>query len=175
MAAPGAFWWPALGRVRATVRLIQPGALPRSAAVLVLFAINEIAACACLAWPRGRFAFKRCSTQSSANPGQPLARRAMTAPGAFWWPALGRVRAARALDPLPGAGGQGCAQPGVAGLLGPCCCCRAAGQPLAGCVPPCARSSSMHCPALVARAVLLPAVLVLPPLGRWALLPGAAF
>ena len=124
-------------------------------------AINEIAASAFPARPRGRFAFKRCSTQSSANPGQPLARRAMTAPGAFWWPALGRVRAARALDPLPGAGGQGCAQPGVAGLLGPCCCCRAAGQPLAGCVPPCARSSSMHCPALVARAVLLPAVLVL--------------
>ena len=142
MAAPGAFWWPALGRVRATVRLIQPGALPRSAAVLVLFAINEIAACACLAWPRGRFAFKRCSTQSSANPGQPLARRAMTAPGAFWWPALGRVRAARA-----------------------------AGQLLAGCVPPCARSTARRwwpglcatrgCRAAWAVLVLLPAVLVL--------------
>ena len=34
----------------------------------------------------------------------------MTAPGAFWWPALGRVRAAR-------AAGQGCAQSGVAGLV----------------------------------------------------------
>ena len=38
--------------------------------------------------PRGRFTFKRPSTQSSTSPGQPLARRAMAAPGAFWWPAL---------------------------------------------------------------------------------------
>ena len=72
------------------VRLIQPGALPGSAAVLVLFAINEIAASAFPARPRGRFAFKRCSPQSSASPGQPLARQAMAAPGAFWRPRFGR-------------------------------------------------------------------------------------
>ena len=99
-----ACWWPAPGQA---VRLIQPGALPRSAAVLVLFAINEIAACACLAWPRGRFTFKRPSTQRPTSPGQPLARQAMAAPGAFWWPALGRARAAvRLIQPgaLPGPG-----------------------------------------------------------------------
>ena len=82
------------------VRLIQPGALPVSAAVLVLFAINEIAACACLAQLRGRFGIERPRTKSSASPGQPLARQAMAAPGAFWWPALGRVCAAvRSIQP----------------------------------------------------------------------------
>ena len=102
MAAPGAFWWPALGRVCAAMRSIQPGALPGAggqgcavacclgAAVLVLFAINEIAACACLAMLRGRFGIERPRTKSSASPGLPLARQTIAAPGAFWRPRFGR-------------------------------------------------------------------------------------
>ena len=57
-------------------------------AVLVLlcwfFAINEIAACACLAWLRGRFGIDRPRTKSSASPGLPLTRKKIAAPGAFW-------------------------------------------------------------------------------------------
>ena len=78
-------------RVRCPVLVARAVLLP---AVLVLlcwfFAINEIAACACLARLRGRFGIESPRTKSSASPGQPLARRAMAAPGAFWRPRFGR-------------------------------------------------------------------------------------
>ncbi len=66
----------------------------RGAACWVCFAINSRAARACPARPRGRFGLKRPSTQSPTSPGQPLARQAMAAPGAFWRPvfALGCTR-----------------------------------------------------------------------------------
>ena len=78
-------------RVRCPVLVARAVLLP---AVLVLlcwfFAINEIAACACLALLRGRFGIERPRTKSSASPGQPLARQAIAAPGAFWRPRFGR-------------------------------------------------------------------------------------
>ena len=78
-------------RVRCPVLVARAVLLP---AVLVLlcwfFAINEIAACACLAMLGGRFGIERTRTKSSASPGQPLARQTIAAPGAFWRPRFGR-------------------------------------------------------------------------------------
>ena len=51
----------------------------------VLFAINEIAACAFLAWLRGLFGIERPRTKSSTSPGLPLTRPKIAAPGVFWW------------------------------------------------------------------------------------------
>ena len=121
-------WWPAPGQPVPGVAVLP--VLVASSWPGWCFATNERAASACPARPRGRFALKRCSTQSSTSPGQPLARQAMAAPGAFWWPALGR-------DGAPDR--ARCAAPWLVASTWPACArgCRAAcagGQLLAGLV-----------------------------------------